>query len=206
MKRIWIWSISALFLLSCTKDPVKDLTAEESRIYITNYDTTVSFSNYTTFRIADSVAVVVNNQLKSRERADGDAQLINAIANALQERGYTRVTNQNADLGVTISSITNTSTQLVSYTDYGGYYGSYWDPFYWGFNDYSYYFPTYYGVYETGETALAIDMVDLKNAASNNNQLRGVWSGLVRGPGIFSSRNVESHVNALFNQSTYLKR
>ena len=204
MKWTWFLSISVLFLVSCTKDPIKELTAEESRIYITNYDTTTSFANYSSFRLADSVAIIVNNQLQSRERTAGDAQIINAVANALQQRGYTRA-NQNADLGITISSITNTQTQLVNYTDYGGYYGSYWDPFYWGYSNYSYYFPTYYGIYETNETALAVDIVDLKNASSNN-QIRVIWSGLIRGAGIFSGRDTESQINALFNQSAYLKR
>lgn len=206
MKQLWLLVIPVFVAFGCTKDPVKNLTQEESRIYITNYDTSVAFSNYNNFRIADSVAVIVNNQLRSRERTAGDAQLIDAVATALQQKGYTRVNDQSADLGVTISSITNTSTQVVSYTDYGGYYGSYWDPFYWGFSDYSYYFPTYYGVYETGETALAIDIVDLKNASENNNQLKVVWSGLIRGSGIFSQQNIDSQVNALFNQSAYLKK
>jgi hypothetical protein len=156
--------------------------------------------------MADSIAVIVNNQLQSRERSGGDAQFIDAVASALQQRGYARVNDQAADLGVTISSITNTSTQLVSYTDYGGYYGSYWDPFYWGYNDYSYYFPTYYGVYETGETALAIDIVDLKNASQNNSQLRVIWSGLIRGSGIFSGQNNSNMINALFSQSAYLQK
>lgn len=206
MKKIWLLCLPALLLFSCVKEPIDNLTQEESRIYVTNYDTTVSFSNYSSFRMADSIAVIVNNQLQSRERSGGDAQFIDAVASALQQRGYARVNDQAADLGVTISSITNTSTQLVSYTDYGGYYGSYWDPFYWGYNDYSYYFPTYYGVYETGETALAIDIVDLKNASQNNSQLRVIWSGLIRGSGIFSGQNNSNMINALFSQSAYLQK
>ena len=206
MKKIWLLCLPALLLFSCVKEPIDNLTQEESRIYVTNYDTTVSFSNYSSFRMADSIAVIVNNQLQSRERSGGDAQFIDAVASALQQRGYARVNDQAADLGVTISSITNTSTQLVSYTDYGGYYGSYWDPFYWGYNDYSYYFPTYYGVYETGETALAIDIVDLKNASQNNSQLRVIWSGLIRGSGIFLGQNNSNMINALFSQSAYLQK
>ena len=206
MKKIWLLCLPTLLLFSCVKEPIDNLTQEESRIYVTNYDTAVSFSNYSSFRMADSIAVIVNNRLESRERSAGDAQFIDAVASALQQKGYTRVNNQAADLGVTVSSITNTSTQLVSYPDYGGYYGSYWDPFYWGYNDYSYYFPTYYGVYETGETALTIDIVDLKNASQNNNQLRVIWSGLIRGSGIFSGQNSNSMINALFNQSAYLQK
>lgn len=207
MKKIWLACIPILciFLSSCVKDPVKNLTREESRIYVTNYDTTVTFSSYKTFKIADSVAIITNNQLQGRERTSIDAQFIDATVNALQQKGYVRVNNgQTADLAVTVSAITNTNTQLVSYTDYGGYYGSYWDPFFWDYPGYSYYVPTYYGVYETGETALAIDIVDLKNASNNNNQLRVIWSGLIRGSGIFSGRNINDQINSLFNQSTYL--
>ena len=208
MKRSWLLYLPVLcFLLTnCTKDPIKNLNTDESRIYITNYDTAVSFNNYKTFKLADSVAIIENNQLKGRERTSLDAQFVDAIANALQQRGYTRVANnQSADLAVTISAITNTNTQVVSYPDYyGGYYGSFWDPFYWDYPGYSYYVPTYYGLYETGETSLAIDMVDLKNANGNNNQLRVVWSGLIRGSGIFSGGNVNEQVNSLFAQSTYL--
>lgn len=207
MKKIWLACIPILciFLSSCVKDPVKNLTQEESRIYVTNYDTTVTFSSYKTYKIADSVAIITNNQLQGRERTSIDAQFIDATVNALQQKGYVRVNNgQTADLAVTVSAITNTNTQLVSYTDYGGYYGSYWDPFFWDYPGYSYYVPTYYGVYETGETALAIDIVDLKNASNNNNQLRVIWSGLIRGSGIFSGRNINDQINSLFNQSTYL--
>lgn len=206
MKKIWLLCLHVVLLFSCVKEPIDNLTQEESRIYVTNYDTTVSFNNYATFRVADSVAIIVNNRLDSRERSSGGAQFIDAVADALQQRGYTRVNGQAADLGVTVSTITNTSTQLVSYTDYGGYYGSYWDPFYWGYNDYSYYFPTYYGVYETGETALAIDIVDLKNASQNNNQLKVIWSGLIRGSGILSGQSNNAMINALFSQSAYLKK
>ena len=206
MKKGWLvfLSISGFFLSNCTKDPLDNLNQEESRIYVTNYDTTVSFSNYKTFRIADSIAIVTNNQLQGRERTAVDAQFIDAVVNNLQQRGYVRVpSGQVADLGVTVSAITNTSTQVVSYRDYGNFYGGYWDPFYWDYPGYSYYAPTYYGIYETGETALAVDMVDLKNATNNNNQLNVIWSGLIRGSGIFSG-NVSSQVNALFNQSSYL--
>jgi hypothetical protein len=206
MKRSWLLCLPVLCfsLTFCTKDPIKNLTQEESRIYVTNYDTAVSFGNYKTFRIADSIAVIRNNQLQTRERTSLDAQFIDAVVNAMQQKGFVRVSSgQTADLAVTVSAITNTSTQLVSYTDYGNYYGGYWDPFYGDYPGYSYYVPTYYGIYETGETALAVDIVDLKNATSNN-QLRVIWSGLIRGSGIFSG-NASSQINALFNQSGYLQ-
>jgi len=208
MKRSLILCVSALsiFLAQCTKEPLDNLTDEESRIYITNYDTAVAFTTFKTFKIADSIANIENNRLLNKTASGNDAQIISAVSNALVQRGYVPVTgNATADIGVTISTITNTSTHLVDYTDYGGAYGGYWDPYYWGYSDYSYYFPTYYGIYETDETALSIDMVDLKNATQNGNTLDVVWSGLIRGSGIFSGAAINNQVAALFTQSPYLQ-
>lgn len=195
----------AVSFAGCEKDPLNDMTEEESRIYITNYDTSVNFLNYRTFSIRDSVAVIQNNRLLGYDRTANDAQFIAEVSAALQQRGYTKVNNTaNPDLGVTISRIINTATGLVSYTDYGGYYGDFYDPFYWGSPGYSYYFPTYYGVYQVSEAALGIDILDLRNKAQNNS-IRAVWSGLIRGSGIFRDQNAASQVKALFDQSTYLR-
>src|SRR3712207_4409488 len=127
MKRSLLVFVAALvFLTSCTKDPLDNLSTEESRIYVTNYDTTAVFSAYKTFRLVDSVAIIENNQLVDKSRSALAAQLIDAVQSNLTSRRFTPVTdNTAADLGVTVSQITNTSTQLVDYTDYGGYYGGY---------------------------------------------------------------------------------
>lgn len=208
MKRSLLLSVlaSSIFLTQCTKEPLDNLTQEESRIYVTNYDTTAVFSSYKTFKIADSVANIEDNRLQNKTLDNTDAQIISAVSTALAQRGFAPVTGMGtADIGITVSAITNTSTQLVSYTDYGGNYGGYWDPYYWGYSDYSYYFPTYYGIQETGETALSIDIIDLKNAAQNGNKLDVIWSGLIRGSGIFSGATTNSQIAALLAQSPYLK-
>ena len=209
MKRKFVFplitlSVIILLISSCYKDPLKDLTEDESRIYITNYDTLVNFSSYRTYSIADSVALISNDNGSVRKtRSAADAAYIAAVDAALQQRGYTKVRkDQQPDLGVTVSRITSTYTQVVSYTDYG-YYGSYWDPFYWGYPGYNYYFPTYYGVYNINEQAIAIDIVDLKNV--HNNQLRSVWSGVIRGSGLTNTATIQSQVMQLFNQSTYFR-
>ena len=208
MKKVLIWCVPvlAIFFSNCTKEPLNHLSDDESRIYITNYDTSAHFSNYQTFSIADSVAIIANNQFRGRERTDLDAQIISAVTAVLQQRGYTKVdAHQDPDLGLTVSRLTNTTTQVVDYTNYGGYYDAYWDPYYWGYPGYDYYFPSYYGVYQSNETSLAIDAIDLKNATQNS-QLRDVWSGLIRGSGIFNGSNVSNQINALFSQSTYFTR
>ena len=206
MKKMLFGSVLALLVAAgCTKDPVAHLSEDESRIYITNYDTTAVFTNYKTFAIADSVAIVKNNRLQTKERTDYDVQLINAIANELKQKGYTQVSNsQNADLGVAVSIVTNTSTGLIQYGGYGGFYDSYWDPYYWGYGGYGYGYPSAYGLVQSTEAMISVDLLDLKNAPTNQN-IRVIWNGLIRGSGIFSGDATTTGVQALFAQSSYLQ-
>jgi hypothetical protein len=189
---------------SCTKEPLNNLTESESRIYISNRDESVNFGSYQTFSIADSVAVIDNNQFAEMAFTAVDAAYIEAVKNQMQQKGYTLVgRNDNPDLAISVNRIFNTTTGVFSYADYWGYYGGYWDPYYWGYPGYDYMFPTAYGIYETTEGAWSIDMFDLMNADDNNN-IKGIWNGLIRGPGIFRQENAEPGVKILFDQSTYL--
>ena len=202
MKRLGaVMACAVIFMItSCTKDPLKDLSDEESRIYITQRDNTVNFRAFKTFTIADSVAYINNNQLVTRFTAV-DAQFIEAIRNQMQQRGFVFVSrNQNPDIGITVSRIYTTYQGIVDYTNY---YYDYWDPLYWGYTGSSYFFPSYYGVYQVTEGALSVDMLNLKDAPSTN-QIKSIWNGFIRGSGIFSSQNVNSQVEALFTQSPYI--
>jgi hypothetical protein len=202
--------ISAAVVLfgSCRKDPINNLSGDEGRIYITKHDDSVSFTSYNTFSIADSVAVVSNDELEERALTDVDAAYINAIKAQMQQRGYTQVSkDQQPDLGIAVSRIYNSYSGIFDYGGaWGGGYGSYWDPYYWGYPGYGYYFPpTYYGVYSITEGAVSVDVFNLKDAHQNNNQIKAVWNGLVRGTGTFSTRTAEGSVKALFDQSAYFK-
>lgn len=190
-----------LAAVGCTKDPLKDLSAEESRIYITQRDSTVIFPSFKTFSIADSVAYINNNQVVSRF-SDVDAQFISAIRAKMKERGFAEVPrSQNPDLGITVSRVYSTYQGIVEYTDY---YYDYWDPFYWGYSGSSYFFPSYFGTYQVTEGALSIDILNLKDARRTN-QIKSIWNGFIRGSGIFNSSTANSQVEALFAQSPYLK-
>jgi hypothetical protein len=192
---------------SCRKDPLNNLTNDESRIYISNYDTTANFSSYTTFSIADSVDVIENNQLTGRERSSFDSTVINTVGSILQQRGYQRVSRESSpDLAVTVSRVYNTSTGVFSYGDYWDYYGGYWDPYYWGYGGYGYY-PPYYavGVYSITNGGLEIDALDLKNAPAHGNKITAIWTGLARGEQVFHAANAAAEVQALFDQSAYFK-
>jgi hypothetical protein len=199
-------AISTLVVVSsCSKDPFKDMTEEESRIYITNHDSTVNFGSYKTYSIVDSVSIIDNGRFVGREATSWDLQVISAVQNAMNARGYLKVDrSQNPDLGINVGRVYNTSTNIVSLSDYWGSYGGYYDPYYWGYGGYDYYYPPVYGVYQSTEGAMSIDMLDLKYATGSQT-IRVVWNGLIRGQGIFVNSNVQSQVQALFDQSPYLK-
>lgn len=203
--KLFFWALPVLFVLaSCSKNVERNLDGDEKPLYITKADDNTDFSSYNTFSLADSVAVISNNQLEERVRTDYDAAFISAIAAEMQARGFTRVGHdQTPDLGIMISRVYNDFTGIIDYSYYWGGYGGYWDPYYWGYPGYDYYFPPLYGTYTVTEGGVAIDMFDLKNAAGSN-QLRQVWSGLVRGTGTFTTGRVSSHAKALFDQSPYI--
>ena len=195
-----------LVLNSCTKDPIKNLSDDESRIYITNYDSTIQFGAFKTFSISDSVAVISDGKLKEKTQPNADAALISAVKDNMQQRGYQLVDkNNNPDLGISVNKIISTQTGVMSYPSYWGYYNTFWDPYYWGYGGYDYYFPySTYAVYQIKEGALSIDMVDLKDVNANK-EIKGIWNGLIRGEAIFNSANAANQIKALFDQSPYLK-
>ena len=190
--------------VGCTKQPLNHLSLDDTNIYITNRDSTANFSSFKTFSITDSVAVIRNNQLSVKTITPTDSAYIAAVSAQLQQRGYTLVSKtQQPDLGVSLNRIYNTNTAVVDYGDYWGDYYGYWDPYYWGYGGYPYY-SDYVGVYTTTDGAVAVDLVDLKDATASH-KIKSIWSGLIRGEGIISEANASAEVQALFAQSPYLK-
>ena len=212
MKNISIMAVVAVAvssLVACQKDPLKDLSPAESRIYVTNHDSAINFSNFKTFSVADSVGYFQDNQVAGKDLSEFDAAAIAALKSAMQARGFQLVNRTDStDLGVTVSRIYSTHTGIMSYPGYWDSYGGYYDPYYWGYGGFDYYDPIYYGpnyytTYQVTQGALSIDMLDLKDAAANNS-IYPVWSGIARGTGVFSPSAAESEVNLLFDQSPYL--
>lgn len=199
----------AMLMVSCQKDPLKDLMASESRIYITNYDSTADFRSFASFSIADSVGVIEDNRGLGKELTTYDAAVIAAVRGQMEARGYQEVARgDNPDLGITVSRVYNNYTGLISYPAYWDRYGSFYDPFYWGYGGYNYYSPMYYGptfysTYQVTQGALTVDILNLKDAETDNS-IHPVWSALSRGSGTFNAVNVESLVKAFFDQSPYL--
>lgn len=201
-------AVVAMAFTACQKDPLKDMTASESRIYITNRDSAVNFSEFATFSIADSVGVIEDNRGVGKFRDQFDASVIDAVRDAMINRGYTEVDrSESPDLGITVSRIYSSYTGVMAYPNYWDNYGGFYDPFYWGYGGYSYYDPIYYGptfysTYQVTQGALSVDMLNLKDAAGGT--IRPVWSALSRGTGVFNTATIETQVNAFFEQSPYL--
>ncbi|TAM98778.1 MAG: DUF4136 domain-containing protein [Chitinophagaceae bacterium] len=197
---------SALFLLSsCGKNALNNLSNEESRIYITNRDSTANFKSYKTFSIVDSVAVIQNNQMAGMELTSGDAQLLQLITAQMAQRGYVLVNkDQNPDLGINVTYIANTYTNVVQYPYDWWNTPGYFDPGYWGYGGYGYYFPPTFGIYQTNENYMTVDLIDLKNA-SQDQKLNAVWNATLKGEQVLNPGNYPSEVKAIFDQSPYLQ-
>ncbi|MES2004471.1 MAG: DUF4136 domain-containing protein [Bacteroidota bacterium] len=206
-KSVLITGILALafFVFSgCRKEAVSNLSDADTRIYITQYDSTVGFSTYKTFSIDDSLTVL-NNGVASRSLTTTGQAFINAVIKYMQQGGYTQVSKDaGPDLGINLTYINTTSTGLIDYSSYWGYYGGYYDPLYWGYGGYGYYSPYSYGVYQVNSGALSVDLLDLKNAVAKG-KINIIWNGLIRGEGIANANTADNQVSALFSQSAYLK-
>ncbi|MRG45894.1 DUF4136 domain-containing protein [Chitinophaga sp. SYP-B3965] len=199
-------AVSALLISSCRKEPLNDMTEEESRIYVTNYNDTADFTSYKTFSIVDSVAVISNREDAKKELTAYDVKLLNSLKTSLQGRGYTLVDKgAKPDLAVNVSRIDNTTTSIGYDPGYWAGYPGYWDSGYWGYPGFDYWFPSYYSVFRTREKSVVVDLLDLKNAPHADNKLNAIWNAMLRGTGVWNSDNIESMVKAVIDQSAYLK-
>ncbi|MBS1948469.1 MAG: DUF4136 domain-containing protein [Bacteroidetes bacterium] len=206
LKLLFVILIGAFIFSSCKKDPLNNLSNEETRIYITNYDTTADFSSYKTFSVDDSAAVIQNNQYMGKILGNYETQLILQLQNMMKQSGYTLVSKSaGPDLAVNISEIISTQTGIFSYGDYWDYYDYYYDPYYWGYPGYGYYAPYFVGTYTIQTNGLEVDLLDLKNATANGNKIKGIWTGLARGEDVFNPNSAAIEIAAFFSQSPYLK-
>ncbi len=206
MTRKTVMPLAVIALLAvaagCAKQPLDHLSNDDTKLYITNYDSTASFSSFKTFSITDSVAVIRDNHGNVKAVTPTDSAFIAAVSTQMKQRGYTLVDkSQQPDLGVSLNRIYSSSTAVV---DYGSYWGDYyWDAYYWGYPGYPYY-SDYVGVYQVTDAAVAIDLLDLKDAAASK-KIKSVWSGLIRGEDVINAATASADVQALFAQSPYLK-
>ncbi|WP_212006244.1 DUF4136 domain-containing protein [Chitinophaga sp. HK235] len=197
--------MAMLSFSSCRKDPLKDMTDEESRIYITNHDAKADFTSYSTFSIVDSVVVLSRNSDAAKKALTTyDKQLIASVTAAMKQRGYTLVDKSaKPDLGINLTRIDNSYTSISWNPGWWGGPG-YWDAGYWGYPGGGWFWPSYYNVFQVNEKQTAIDLFDLKNA--QNDKFNVIWNSLWRGSGVWNTNNVDAMVQASFAQSAYLSK
>lgn len=195
--------LAGIGLISCRQNALNDISPADSQVYITNRDRAVDFSQYKTFSLPDSVIVQSNDSYDAVKNSIAD-QFVSSVASALTAKGYQRVDKgKPADLGVAIIRVNNQYTGIAS-NPYS-YYSSYWGGGYGGYSPYS---PSYY-TYQVTEQYWEIQMVDLKNVPTNTGtakpELRVIYDASIRGGDITDTQSVATAVNAIFNQSPYLR-
>ncbi|WP_353717876.1 DUF4136 domain-containing protein [Dyadobacter sp. 676] len=197
-KASFLLLIIGLGLMSCSKDPISDLSNEESLVYITNHDKSANFSQYKTFSIVDSVLIVKNDRAGT-SLDDIDKAMLNRIITNMKALGYTYVSRKdNPDVGINVSWITN--TYLNVYQPLSSYYGGYWGGFGYGY-------PSYYSYYETSESSWMISMLDFKHPQTtpSGKTFNVIWDAQIRGSAIGDQNLIDKMADSIFGQSEYLK-
>ena len=191
--------MAGIGMMSCSKDPISDLSTEETLVYITNHDKAANYTQYKTFSIVDSVLVVENGQAGTAlTELDRDV-LIRIISN-MEKLGYKYVSPKSKpDVGINASWISNTYLNVVS-QPLSSYYGGYW-----GGGGYGYGYPSYYQYYQTNESYWLISLLDFKNPNTVDKTFKVLWDAQIRGAGIGDRNYVDTMVDSIFGQSNYLK-
>ncbi|MBY0476060.1 MAG: DUF4136 domain-containing protein [Chitinophagaceae bacterium] len=208
MKRLIFLStvLTIIFVANaCRKDPMNNLSAEESWVYISSGQNGITFSNFQTFTLPDSIILVSNRQGSNNYETNALAQVMIAeVKKTIQSRGYSITgKDNNPDIGISIARIDNSYTNVAAFNGWWDPYYGYWDPTFWGYPGFGW-APTQFVFYNTTESAWAIDIIDLKNTSSNS--LRILWSGTIRGEQIFNNQAPPLLVKGLFDIAPYISR
>lgn len=200
----------SLLISSCSKSPTYSIGTSDLDMVYTQYDDGISFTDYKTYSITDSLNIDDEGLTHAdieylRDYYDVVFDKINAN---MQERNYVRVdSTEDPELGISVSIVTK-ENYVISW-GYWWDWGYYGDPYYWGYPGYGYYYPwgTYMGSYEEG--ALIIELMDLKNPNLQKKKLNALWAGLVGGvlsnnEGLIDDRLIDQ-IDQAFEQSPYLK-
>lgn len=204
MKKILLLACMALAIMSCEKDPDMDQLDNDMVVY-TDYDNEADFGKFQTYFLPDSILEA--GTYRATYWKDENAQkLIKAVENAMNNRGYQRITDpeqkDEADLGVQLSYIEQT-THIVS----GGYWNGWWDYGYWGPWWGGWYYP-YTVSYSYDTNTLVMEMIDLSDNGTENAKLPVIWYANASGYQYNSWYNIQLMTDAIgqaFEQSPYIQ-
>ncbi|MBB5283345.1 hypothetical protein HNQ92_001471 [Rhabdobacter roseus] len=193
-------------LSACTNDPLRDLSIEDSQVFITNRNKSVDFRQYATFSIVDSV-LILGNQGYGTSLSEIDVTILTRVIAKMQELGYQYVSaSNNPDVGINVAQIRNSYLNVAPMNPYwGNYWGGGWGGWGGGWGPGMGYGPGYFTYYQTNEAYWYLEMIDFKNSNVENQELDVVWNAQIRGSGIGSTQQMGRIVDAVFEQSSYLK-
>jgi hypothetical protein len=199
-------AVLLLSLASCKKETsaaAPSVTVDASKVN-TAYDTTVTFSNYKTVALPDSVAVI-NGTTVTHELTSAETQFILTLEDSLLSKGFTIVaSNSNPDLQLNITRIASTTDGLVDASSYWSNYGNYYSDSNYGESGVPY-TTNITAAVSVGDGSLSFELLDLKNAAANN-QIAIIWDGLITGSTLINDASlVKAEVNLLLTKSPYLR-
>lgn len=198
---IFVITLAAGALLAaCSKDPISDLTYEDTHVFFTNHDKDVNFKQYKSFSIVDSV-YIISNQGEGTSQSETDLTMISRIIQNMKQLGYEYVgPDDSPDVGITLQLVDNRYLNLVQ-VPMGGYWGGYWG----GYGGWGMGMPSYYTYQQVQELYWIVNMLDLKNPDTANQKLKVIWNAQIRGEGLYEASLVPGMVDQLFKQSSYLK-
>ena len=210
MKKILFFSALALMVAACHKEPYPQDGDMEYLVY-TAPSKDVTFADFQTFDIADSVLVIGQSEKPQYSASDNALALIQQFRINMEKLGYIYTpSNPDADLGMQLTYIVKTERFVHYYNDPYWWldYPGYWPSGYWG-NWTGWYYP-YPVSYTYTTNALITDMVDLTGEEKEGNKLEIVWSCYIGGPAGTSIANdvnrMKASIDQAFVQFPYLSR
>ena len=209
MKKILFISALAIMAAACHKAPTPQDSDNEYLVYTAPGDN-VTFSDYQTFDIADSLLIIGQSDKPVYSQSDNALALIQAYRTNMENLGYIYTpSNPDADLGIQLTYMIKTERYVQYYDDPYWWldYPGYWPSGYWG-NWSGFYYPrpvTY--TYTTN--ALLADIVNL-TTEEDGKPLEILWTSYIGGAASSSLQNdikrMEAAVDQAFAQSPYITR
>jgi hypothetical protein len=201
-------------LVSCT--PGSEITAQESDVVATFYDSNVDFGSIGTYAMPDSI-VPLGDPDDTLDKTDTqyDDEILSLIAENLAARGFTRV-DEGSPIPPDILVLVGVTTS--SYWYYNDFYPWYpaWDWYsgwgwwgYWGPGWGGYYPPHGDEAYAYSTGTLLVVIADPNGSNMENKAIPVYWLGAVNGMLNDTTANLKKRVgdsiHQMFEQSPYLR-
>jgi hypothetical protein len=185
MKKIFPFLLLVVLMAACQKDPDMSDLNDDFVVY-TDCAKDVTWTNYQTYYIPDSVMTINGNTLGQLSIGPAE-QILGTFVLNMDERNFTQSTDKaSADLGLMVTYVQNTNLVPVNTGSYWWNipaYNTWWLNYWNGWNGWngwnSWYSPfqAYYA-YQTG--SILAQIVDL-NGSKSNSKLNVVWEAYITG-------------------------